>query len=635
MRPNFLLFINRLILAGLFCLGVRPALAQGENNNWYCGDKLGIGFVPQPTWLRTSSIESQEPNSTISDAAGNLLFYTNGITIWNRNHGVMTNACATCDGYPAGLLGHTSAQRGALIVSRPGTPGHYYVFATDAREHGLANGVTYSEVDMSLSGGLGGVTAVRNVQLPTGAVMCEGVAGMQHANRRDVWVVVQGVNNGLAYSFLVTPAGVSHVPVTNPIPWNSGLGFLKFSPDGHRIARSSGDARLELYDFDASTGRITNPQVVQTTDPERPGEYSVSGLEFSPDNSKLYLACSIPQILKIQGKLVQLDLQAGSLAAIRSSAQTIRPRTGDIDNVLNAVEMGPDGRIYVGRSSSTYLGCVVRPNQRGAACVFQADALPIGFRLASEYGLQNFVRPQPPEVAFNAEPACLGAPMRFTVATIPTNPSTIPPTYTWHFGGLPGTIGTDSASGPTVFHAFAQTGTYLVQLTIVVGGQAYTSARYVTVDPRPRVTLSREATVLRQGSSLQLRTKEESLRNTYRWSDGSTGRFLTVAAPGKYWVEVSNEYGCTAADTILIKSGSLPNIITPNGDGRNETLVMQGWRAADWQVDIYNRWGRRVYHQESYQNLWNASDQPAGVYYYYFSNLTSAERLTGWVEVVR
>ncbi|TXI67741.1 MAG: hypothetical protein E6Q46_02540 [Flavobacterium sp.] len=75
------------------------SFAQGEANIWYFGNKAGISFnsgVPVP--LLDGQMQADEGCATLSDANGNLLFYTNGITVWNRNHQIMPNG--------TGLMGH-------------------------------------------------------------------------------------------------------------------------------------------------------------------------------------------------------------------------------------------------------------------------------------------------------------------------------------------------------------------------------------------------------------------------------------------------------------------------------------------------------------------------------------------------
>jgi len=63
-----------------------------RNNIWYFGRKAGLNFnQPVPIPLVNSAMNADEGSSTICDINGNLLFYTNGVTVYNRNHQIMLN----------------------------------------------------------------------------------------------------------------------------------------------------------------------------------------------------------------------------------------------------------------------------------------------------------------------------------------------------------------------------------------------------------------------------------------------------------------------------------------------------------------------------------------------------------------
>ena len=126
--------------------------SQKEASNWFFGYKAGVTFtVSPPAFLAGGVIHSSECSNAISDPQGNLLFYTDGDTIWNKLHLVMANGM--------GLLGSSSAVQGAMIVKQPGSSNNYYVFTLS--QVGGVNGFRYSTVDMSLAAGMGSVTIVK------------------------------------------------------------------------------------------------------------------------------------------------------------------------------------------------------------------------------------------------------------------------------------------------------------------------------------------------------------------------------------------------------------------------------------------------------------------------------------------
>ena len=122
---------------------------------------------------------------------------------------------------------------------------------------------------------------------------------------------------------------------------------------------------------------------------------------------------------------------------------------------------------------------------------------------------------------------------------------------------------------------------------------------------------------------------------TYRWSDGSSQPFLRVRQPGSYSVNVSSACGSrTFTRRVDFQSCLfLPNVITPNHDGRNEAFIVRGLPRGAWALTVYNRWGREVYHVVDYRNEWGAA-APPGLYYYLLQRPGQSPAYKGWVEVL-
>jgi hypothetical protein len=117
------------------------SLAQGEANIWYFGDRAGLDFNSgSATVLNDGQINTLEGCSTISSSSGQLLFYTDGSTVYDRTHQIMQNG--------TGLLGGSSSTQSSVIVPNPSNPNRYYIFTTS--EANQSTGVCYSEVDKPL-----------------------------------------------------------------------------------------------------------------------------------------------------------------------------------------------------------------------------------------------------------------------------------------------------------------------------------------------------------------------------------------------------------------------------------------------------------------------------------------------------
>src|SRR5687768_7789384 len=136
--------ISRIILPVLFLLFTIGSKAQGEANIWYFGYGCGIDFNNGvPVSDSTGDLYAWEGCSSICDAQGNILFYTNGDTVWNRNHLPMPNGTQ--------LYGGESSTQAALIIKKPLSNSIYYIFTTPTQTGwtGYCSCMTYSEVDMS------------------------------------------------------------------------------------------------------------------------------------------------------------------------------------------------------------------------------------------------------------------------------------------------------------------------------------------------------------------------------------------------------------------------------------------------------------------------------------------------------
>ena len=111
---------KRIFLLTILFLSI-AGFAQGETNIWYFGSNAGLDFNSgSPVALTNGQINTIEGSAVLSNNLGQLLFYTDGSTLYNKNHVVMQNG--------SGLMGHTSSSQSATIVPMPGNPNFFYVF---------------------------------------------------------------------------------------------------------------------------------------------------------------------------------------------------------------------------------------------------------------------------------------------------------------------------------------------------------------------------------------------------------------------------------------------------------------------------------------------------------------------------
>ncbi|RZL06918.1 MAG: PKD domain-containing protein [Hymenobacter sp.] len=447
--------------------------------------------------------------------------------------------------------------------------------------------------------------------------------------------IVHGWQSNALYSFLLSPSGISTTPVISNVGSvhqgggsffgaGNAIGCMKASPDGRRLALAERDNLTELFDFNNATGGVSNYISL--------GQWSYNyGVEFSPDNSRLYVS------LVLDGQVLQFNLLAGSPSAIQSSGRVVGygARSGTL-------QRGPDNKIYLAIFNAPYLDVINNPNALGNACNYQTNAVSLAGKL-SQNGLPNMpnafgVNDRPTATAaFTAAPSCAGAAVAFTGTTTPTVSTAV---ASWNFGD-PTSGSANTATGLTATHTYTAAGTYQVTLTVTDASLAApaTSTQSVTVAPLPSVRLGGD-TLVCPNAVWTLRPSAQPAGTLYRWQDGSTGATYVAHGPGQYSVEVrATAAGCPATATLSAGPKDcpilIPNIITPNGDPQNEFFVLKGLTPSDWSLRIFDRWGRQVYNQAKYDNGWNAPGQAPGLYYYLLSNLATGERHQGWVEVVR
>ncbi|WP_460504136.1 T9SS type B sorting domain-containing protein, partial [Hymenobacter agri] len=130
---------------------------------------------------------------------------------------------------------------------------------------------------------------------------------------------------------------------------------------------------------------------------------------------------------------------------------------------------------------------------------------------------------------------------------------------------------------------------------------------------------------------------------TYEWNfgDGHTDTTATPTHryehPGVYTIHLTARYGncqvLTGFSPIEVGEVKIPNIITPNRDSLNDTFRPR-FSCQRTSLEVYSRWGQRVYQSDDYHNDWDARNLPDGVYYFLLRD-ADGRRQKSWLEVRR
>ena len=113
---------------------------------------------------------------------------------------------------------------------------------------------------------------------------------------------------------------------------------------------------------------------------------------------------------------------------------------------------------------------------------------------------------------------------------------------------------------------------------------------------------------------------------SYLWSDKSTASEISDLAAGNYVLTITDNNGCLKTLTIALADSNCDGVvihdaISPNGDGINDTWVIEGLQAYPHNtVQIFDKWGNEVFSETNYKNDWSGTNKnsllPDGTYYY-------------------
>ena len=565
--------MKRLVIIAFSVLMVTLAHAQAskEGDIWYFGNNAGLNFnTGAPVALTNGQMNNLEGVASIANKNGHILFYSDGMEVYNKYHQLLNPG--------NDLGGHNSSTQSGVIVPQPVRGNRFYLFTVD--EEGGA--LEYAILDSNGSGGTGSIFS-RNHRLLNAST--EKITAVLHANKTDIWIIAHEWGNNKFYAWLLTGTGLSSTPKISTIgPSHSGntgysKGYMKSSPDGSKLALavvgsqagfgSTNDGRWELYDFDNNTGLLSNAMsFTNANKPTAVNEYDGAyGVEFSPNGRFLYISCW--NVRGSNDRLFQFDLRAGnrSFADINNSAYQVASSSGTND--FGALQLAPDGRIYIARGNRGSLSYIEYPNCPTSSCNYTANG-PSLSGASSRYGLPTFIQTffNEPEFDFGDSTGsgtgiCLGDSTQFWLFSYADLDS-----VQWFFGDPSSGTTNNYSTDINPKHVFSSSGTFTVKAIIYRSATALTCdldtvERDVTIIPLPSVNLGRD-TMLCQGQTISRSMQDFSKPNaTYRWSTGGTGPSLQMSSSNTYWGEMTSE-GCSNSDTIVVTVIQYPDLNLPS-----------------------------------------------------------------------
>ena len=580
-----------LFFAVFFLIPKTHAQQSRRGNVWYFGYNAGIDFNSGgPEGLADGQSFQREGCSAMCDEKGKLVLYTNGIQIWNGKHQVISGDTE--------LGGNDTSTQSAIIVPKPGDANIYYVFTTYRQ-------LICITVDLTLNKGKGGIKS-KEVILENST---EKLAAVKHCNGSDYWITAHENGNNTFRSYLLTQEGINHTAVISKIgtafDFFKPVGNMKFSQQRNKLATAIfGKSRFEIFDFDNSSGKISN--VKSIVDQAFHWAY---GLEFSPNGKFLYVG----ETINVNGQIFQLDISTDNAEKILESKTEIGKT---VDSFYGSLQLGPDEKIYIAKENSRYLAVINEPDLKGAKCIFDNK----GFELTSGrsgMGLPNVAESYQtamPSITISEKRECA----KSTLTANVINSAVI--RFQW-YKGEEEIAGADRAT-----YIPTSSGNYSVSFS--------SKCQNVPLFSEPV-----SVTVLRaelEWSLVECGTVKLSVHadTKIKWSGKGITRSnekqeeIVLNGFGKesYRVKVYDE---TAPDCYLEKKLDvdfgicdptvlIPDIFTPNQDGINEKFEIDIVGGESLQLIIYNRWGTGIYSSTAAKPEWDGNVQgdkaPVGTY---------------------
>ena len=516
-----------------------------RTNFWFFSTHIGLDFnsgapvenpycpIPNTGWGGTS---------VMSDTNGNLLFYSNGHKVWNKEHQLMANG--------DGGTGFFPGFQGALCMPMPGSDSLFYIFT--ARQFTADNPMFYYVVDLTKNEGIGEV--VDKDTLVAGWDAAEQLTASYVKNKEDFWLITRKFRENKFAAFKVTSQGVNPVPVLSDAPnrySNNGsynTGYMKISYNKKYLVNcfrsgSSFDSEVEICKFNNETGAIDFLYSFKLKDimPGVPPAKSTN-LEFSPCSKYMYLAGELGYDTLTH--IYQFDVQyIEDQLLFRQTALKIGEPQG------SNLQLAPDGKIYCFTQCSwnptpynNYVGIIHNPEKPGDECNYEGNA----FLLNNGVANLSFVNFAPDFLfRFDFDGICEGNVFTFDPWFFPQ-----PVSIQWNFGD-PASGANNTSTIPHATHVFTDGGSFEVSVHVVyTNGRIEETSRRVEVVYAPEPDLGPDTTLC-NGQDLLL--DADCGPHSYTWSTGQIGvRQITVSDTGWYWVKVINGAWCFAYDSIYI-----------------------------------------------------------------------------------
>jgi gliding motility-associated-like protein len=482
--------------------------------------------------------------ASICDKEGNLLFYTDSQTVWNKQNQVMAN----------GTNIGGERLRKVIIIPAPGKTGKYYIFTLGfinaVGDYFLDQHLVYALVDVDANNGAGAI-------LEKNKILYKNLHGSFTISAKcandTYWLVgetnesvVSGIGTDRIYTYRIDANGVSESPIiSSPVRMSSSGGY-KFSPTSDKLVFSyegTDQSATVIADFDQVTGKVANLRKIASC--------CAHVAEFSSNGAMLYLSQD--------STLLQFDVRDGEQNAILNSRNVISNK----GSYIGGLQLAPDGKIYVSRANTKALSVIEKPNQSGQESMYTLNGLPLG--IDAPYYLPSFASnllynsPVNIALAGDDKVVCVNENTQLG------NTRQVNATYQWE----PASFLTDATSANPTFQYTNLTDTVVVltyQVTVNDGICPRSDLVRVTVQPESKAPQIIGNLIVCPGTQgIPYQIESPLTGNTYQWrikggtivaGQGTQGILVnwdSTRTDASIQVSATNEAGCISQTMLQVQ----------------------------------------------------------------------------------
>lgn len=183
-------------------------------------------------------------------------------------------------------------------------------------------------------------------------------------------------------------------------------------------------------------------------------------------------------------------------------------------------------------------------------------------------------------------------------------------------------------------------GTYQVTVSDNSGCVKFLSVEVGTKPPKISKYIIHESCEGKSDGSVAITISEGTSPYSYHWSNEEATEDIAGLQQGIYQLTVTDSAGCSSIDSAIVEllaanCLNIPSGFTPNGDGKNDLWKIRGVEEfPDIMVEIFNRWGTKVFSSKGYKEPWDGGGLPSASYYFIIT-LNDEQPITGTVTILR